>query len=76
MDSLKARDFERMKFCHTLDHMPKEERAKAVQFSNAIMALEGIAASKEVDCSIGAWVEGKGSFTDSYRKTLEKYHLV
>ncbi|MEG2273558.1 MAG: hypothetical protein RSC05_14935 [Acinetobacter sp.] len=76
MNPLEARELERMKFCYTLDHMPKKERAKAVQFSNAIMTLEGISSTKEVDHSIDAWVEGKGSFTDSYRKTLEKYHLV
>ena len=54
----------------------RNKRKKALEFGNAMAALEGIAASEETESILTQWVNGQYSYKDGYLKMLRKYHLI
>ena len=62
--------------CSLMDSMPLETRKRALEFGNAMTALEGIPASDETEKNLSLWAAGQYSFKDAYLQTLEKYNLI
>jgi hypothetical protein len=59
-----------------MDSMPLEKRQKALAFSRAITALEGIPVSDDTNINLSEWAAGKQSFKDCYSKTLQMLNLT
>jgi len=59
-----------------MDSMPLERRQKALEFSRAITALEGIPVSEDTKRHLSEWAAGKQSFEDCYNKTLQMLSLA
>ena len=64
------------KQCAKMDIMDIEKRKKALDFADAMTALEGIPASEEVKSNLAAWAQGKQSFKEGYLEVLEKYNMI
>ena len=62
--------------CANMDAMPFKEREKALAFSSAMTALEGIPASPKTEENLSRWATGEVSFRESYLNTLRAYHLA
>lgn len=64
------------KRCANMDYMDIETRKKTLKFAEAITALEGIPASKEVENDLDLWASGQQGYIEGYMKVLKKYHLI
>lgn len=58
------------------DNLPLEEREKAVRFSSAMTALEGLETSDETESFMNLWVKGEASLQSFYLSLLEKYQVI
>ena len=65
-----------IKQCSLMDTLSAEERKKAVEFGNAIAAIEGIVVSDDTENALNSWVSGEHSFEYGYLQVLEKYNLI
>jgi predicted RNase H-like nuclease (RuvC/YqgF family) len=64
------------KRCANMDAMDIETRKKTLKFAEAMTALEGIPASKEVKNDLDLWASGQQGYKEGYMKVLKKYHLI
>lgn len=59
-----------------MDILPLSSRKNALNFADAMTALEGIPASNDTNANLSKWADGLMSFKDIYMQTLEKYNMI
>ena len=59
-----------LKRCSQMDALPIETRWKALEFGNAMTALEGIPASESTEKTLSQWSTGQHSFKDGFLQIL------
>ena len=76
LDKVLYHQFIILRRCAAMDSMPTAMRKKAIEFGNAMTALEGIPVSEDTEKTLSLWVVGKCSFSEGYLQTLVKYNLI
>lgn len=62
--------------CAAMESLPYEKRSKALAFSRAMTALEGIRVSTDIEEDLSCWAVGDLDFQESFFKVLQAYKLV
>ena len=76
LDTNLYRIFIFLRQCADMDALPISKRAAALQFADAMTALEGLPAKPETETSLEEWAKGQRNFVDIYMKALHSYRVV
>lgn len=71
-----SRSFFFLRQCAQMDALPLQKRERALSFSNALTALEGLPAEAATEQNLHAWVKGQKRFSEFYLPALKHYGIA
>lgn len=76
LDIVLYRKLTTIRKCIEMDSLSLNNRKAALSFGNSMHALEGVAATKNVDENLVNWANGGISFLESFLSTLHNYNIM
>ena len=62
--------------CSSMDELDIHKKEKCLSFSEAMLSIEGIKVSDEVEFALQEWKEGKRTYLSIFESTLKKYGFI
>lgn len=73
MDKIMKRKQDLFNLCSGMDELDIHKKDKCFSFSEAMLSIEGMNVSDEVEFALQEWKEGKRSYLSIFESTLKRY---
>ncbi len=73
MDKIMKRKQDLFNLCSGMDELDIHKKDRCLSFSEAMLSIEGMNVSDEVEFALKEWKEGKRTYLSIFESTLQRY---